>query len=99
MTSDGPRPGPETVERKADGVTSDSVDDITVGAVPHRRRKLDTVPALVDGLTTLTLEADGLTMTPRSPLEAWLTMAGAGARMICRMMTLGRGVMTATDPT
>ena len=94
MTSGG-QPGTEAVERKA-GVAADSVYDITVGAVSDRRRKLDTVPALIDGLTTLALEAANL--STRSPLEAGRTMAGAGAWVICRM-ALGGGVMTATNPT
>lgn len=81
MTSGG-QPGTEAVERKA-GVAADSVYDITVGAVSDRRRKLDTVPALIDGLTTLALEATNL--STRSALEAGRTMAGAGAWVICRM--------------
>ena len=41
---------PEAVEGKA-GVAS-SVDNVTVGAVSHRRRELDAVPALVDDALT-----------------------------------------------
>ena len=86
---------PEAVEGKA-GVAS-SVDNVTVGAVSHRRRELDAVPALVDDALTwaLTLEADSLTSRPA--LEAALAMAGARAWVICRV--LGGGVMTTGDNT
>ena len=85
---------PEAVEGEA-GVAS-SVDNVTVGAVSHRRRELDAVPALVDALTwALTLETASLTSRPA--LEAALAMAGARAWMICRV--LGGGMMTTGDNT
>ena len=81
------RSGAEAVEmgaRRSSEATIEPglIDDVTVGAVPHRGRELDAVPGLVDGSGgSWTLEAASL--TSNTALEAALTLAGAGARVIC----------------
>ena len=60
----------EAIEREASPRSTPAigVDNVTVGAVSHRRRELDTVSALID--------APGLT---GALLEAALALTGAGA--------------------